>query len=908
MQSQQKRLKWSRGETAEALEERTDTGITQASVELMENCIPDIYGNISRRPALKLLSGSYAFAGDEYMQVIPFYITETDYILVGIHYARTPEFIRVTDGVMVSYNSASMASYPSTRETEGGTYQYKPVSYAQQNNYMIIADAKNLWKISFTFGTGSTFTPVIEVCKFTAEWYAPNGTQTKTETASTIPGLLISGDVRNYTVTTADNSTVFSSLPTGLNRGQGSAVWRSPTTTFYFGITNGVYGINTSGGYQTTIAYWTMTNGQSYEDGEIVVENTSGLVRFDIVSESSVRFMGLTPVDNIWTLQTTYDCFADVFPFSYKDSWTAITTRIPAGSIVKMPNIGCYMRVEGYFSSPSVFFPGVVFDNIITLDTNVDLPSGYTTGAVCIARTTDSDMHLEYWQDGSYVGRAPEGMQPADTLMYIRCSTSVSDSGSVCGKFHYNDHAWHFIWGATPWSSQDIYMYGALLTPIADAAATDSAVSVEYGYVSLTPTSWSSTSSFPHPRKTVFSGQRLWAGAWQVQASGDQYSIVIGSQIGRYTDFKNDYNQENEPITLDILTQYKEKIFHLIDYNGLKIMTDSYEYAYDGTNGVVKQSANGSFEYCEPVVFDSLCLYVDSTGQQVKAMQYEFQSNIFNSSTINQVAPHDLVWYPWTMASYEDKYNSTGKYLFLVNRQDAEARVAVCNFVPSNQANIWSRWTFPVITYSVGSNSIIDSVVNLKGSVLFMVRVHNVSSSPLGSAIVPAALDFDGIADLEGSIYVSGGTNYYLIKTNQSSQRLSLANTQVAVYADGVFQWLDTTTSIGALTKSIEGLTNVTVGLPINSTIISHPIDVGGKTKSIKKRIGKARMSVHDTEADVITINGKTGYMNPAKDQISFYGVTGMKNEIKYTITNKNGGMFHLESLLMNIEYGTLDS
>jgi hypothetical protein len=48
--------------------------------------------------------------------------------------------------------------------------------------------------------------------------------------------------------------------------------------------------------------------------------------------------------------------------------------------------------------------------------------------------------------------------------------------------------------------------------------------------------------------------------------------------------------------------------------------------------------------------------------------------------------------------------------------------------------------------------------------------------------------------------------------------------------------------------------------------------------------------------------------MNPRGDKISFYGVTGMKDEIRYTITNKNGAMFHLESLLMNIEYGTLDS
>ena len=55
MQSQQKKVKWSRGETADALEERTDTVITQVSVSKMENIIADVYGNISRRPAFQML-------------------------------------------------------------------------------------------------------------------------------------------------------------------------------------------------------------------------------------------------------------------------------------------------------------------------------------------------------------------------------------------------------------------------------------------------------------------------------------------------------------------------------------------------------------------------------------------------------------------------------------------------------------------------------------------------------------------------------------------------------------------------------------------------------------------------------------------------------------------------------------
>jgi hypothetical protein len=176
--------------------------------------------------------------------------------------------------------------------------------------------------------------------------------------------------------------------------------------------------------------------------------------------------------------------------------------------------------------------------------------------------------------------------------------------------------------------------------------------------------------------------------------------------------------------------------------------------------------------------------------------------------------------------------------------------------------------------------------------------------------IVPCTLDFNGNIDLEGDVYTINSNTYYTIKKGTSGELFywTIANATIAIYSNGEFQFNTTTDNVGAIQDDLTGLENITVGLPINSKVISHPIDVGGKTKSIKKRIGKTVLSVHDTEPGAIIINDKTGYMNPQKDKINFYGVTGMKDEIKYTLTNKNGAMFHLESLLMNIEYGTLIS
>ena len=764
MQSQQKRVKWSRGETAEAIEERTETGITQASVELMENCIPDIYGNISRRPALKILPLSEdignnwgAFTYDPDMQIIPFYITENDYILIAIHGNNTlVETMRIKNNKIVYKTDILSSLIVSTMFHEdliNGTISHHPVSFAQQNNYLLIATERYIYKLQVSLGNNDdSYTISITTWNFVAGWYAPNGASSK--------------KVDNTTQVIASGVTV-------------------TLTDLEFN--------HNGDGFSQYIA--TLSDGSStaYSAIDTNLSNTT-------------------------------------------QNMEAINAAIPLGSIVQFLEIGGYMRVEGF-------------------------------------------------------------------------------SGNN-GK---------------------INMWGSLLTPAVDDTAKDKSVVVEYGYTRMYPTQLDILlgNFYPHPTQLLFLDQRLWAGDWLYgmgTESTGSYALTVGSQIAKYNDFKNDYNQDNEAITLDILTQYREKILHLVDYNGLKIMTDSYEYSYE-SGAVVKQSGNGSFRDCKPIVFESLCLYCDSTGHQIKAMQYEFQSNIFNSSTVNTVAPHDLVWYPFCMAGYEDKINSTGKYIFLVNKnEEGHPRIAVCNFVPGNQANIWSRWsvaqtvktryredlTITPSTFITNNNTpLIQSVINLKNGLLFFV---NVSRQDLGyyptdvycNHIQPAILDFDGNLDLEGTVYTNSGTNYYACSPVFTTGTLTIIPTipeaNIAIYSNGVFQFMTTTNKYGVIAADLTGLTNVTVGLPINSKIVSHPIDVGGKTKSVMKRIGKVQISVHDTAAGAITINGKTGYMNPRTDHICFYGVTGMKDEIKYTITNNNGAMFHLESLLMNIEYGTLDS
>ena len=863
MQSQQKRVKWSRGETAEALEERTDTGITQASVELMENCIPDIYGNISRRPAIvplpvedrytdKKSTGDsfyylFGFSYDEDIQFAVFYITQDDYVIIGLYPHKGPEFIRIRDNWVVGRYDASDSDCYTGVQDAASNWKAQPISYAQQNNYLVLATATNVWKIQLTNIQDFSFIPSIELWKFSAGWYAPEGTQTRKVNSSMVSGLNFNGGFSNYAFTDDISSVIYSEINTGV--------------------------------------------GYTYAD--------------------------------------------DLYSF------------IPVGSIIQMPNIGCYFRVEGYRPSVSnveMLFQDTIFDGVLNINDSV--PS---VGTYCKIRRDpapiselDSSDNIVVYKDGVQSDFYSTRLAADGQKIIVRnsgSSTGLSETTvsllykymvTPTGSRRYVSGSTCSSWAETPATSIKIMAYGELLTPVADSSASDSEVSVEYDYKSLQPESWSIEGSYPHPQKLAFNGQRLWAGGW-AQSLTEQYALVVGSQIARYNDLKNNYNQENEPVTLDILTKFKEKVLHIVDYNGLKVFTDAYEYTYNAVDGLVKQSSNGAYERCEPLVFESLCLYVDSTGKQVKAMQYEFQSNIFNSSSINQLAPAYLVWYPIAMAAYEDKQEHTGKYLFVLNGYEqgiSPVRLSVCNFVPSNQANIWSRWTFPKLSSSILSKSRLCGLVNTKTEPIFMLYARvTASSSGVGpetetllstNVIIPAKLTRTliggavAIPDYATRPSASGQMVFASVSKTDGYEttvfKTVLSNVDVAVYANGEYQFTTRVNQLGYIEDDISQLTNVQVGYMVNSRIVSHPIDVGGKTKSIKKRIGKAQMSVHNTDAGAITINGKTGYMNPAKDHICFYGVTGMKNEIKYTITNNNGAMFHLESLLMNIEYGTLIS
>lgn len=871
MQSQQKKVKWSRGETADALEERTDTGITQVSASKLENIIADIYGNISRRPALKIISQSNTlplngtpiggYAQDLFTTkpaTFVFTVNQNKYIIIVVGQYEIAGFL-IENEKFVRKVSFTDKDNP-LLDMSGVNRPYgTKASLAQSNNWAVVS---GVWDTDKIIRLTNTDDITVEEFKFTAPWYAPNGTQSITVTDADIAGLEFNHDGNGFThfAWTDDSgiSSPYSLIDTGL-------------------------------------------------DGDI------------------------SPIESV----------------------------IPVGSIVKFPSLGTYMRVEGYnVGGSTIYFPDVVFDGV--LGENDPVPS---TGKYAKIDEHAFAYEIKYYSNGSLIDQT--NRLGATTVAWVQNSNSVSG---------YSKYTWGGSWADVPSGSLDVQMFGPLLTPVANNSGKDTTVTVEIGYVSL---------DTYQPMEFVFSQQRLYATRFTNTESQDIQEIpgyVAGSQIARYNDFKNDYNTDAEAVVIDINTAYQEQVVHIADYNGLKIFTTDSEYAYSPQNGVVKQSTNGSSTDCRPVVFGSTLLYTDKSKRQIRALQYEFQTDIFQSSVINTMCQDDLIFNPVAIVTQYDKENHTGSFLYVV--QPNAPFIASCNFVPGNQAEIWNRWSIPEIEAPLrGMFPTVVNAVVVNNKPWFVVMGYT-THSMLGTDYVGytlAELSYDNVLDFEieadptdtkytitrndgfaktlmawvyntdviytdyvdtypyginagDPVYNENGVQIgtltsgtdpqsYIYTVGYDGNQYSYDSTKdifrndiifpgatVSVFDGDEYKWDDTLDSNGNYTKPLTDLEHPRVGFKINAELISHPIDVGGRTYTDHKRIGKCVAVVRDTEAGAFTICDKTGYMDNDKKKVNFYGCTGMKDEVRYTIKNINGAKFTIESLTMIIEYATLDS
>lgn len=1047
MQSQQKKVKWSRGETADALEERTDTGITQVSVSLLQNIIADVYGNISRRPAFQMVpyaagvEDNSTIVASTRAKMVPFKISKDDFVIFvfpnNISLTQWFSFYRVRHNRIVYVGNQQFNDVPITT----------PTGYAQNNNYLILACPSGNVKIQATNIEEEAVEFTFEKFEFSGTWYTDGAIQNVINN-DIVPGLAINQNQDGFVnITISSNN----------------------------GIENNMYSAVTTG-----------------------IKNTA-------------------------------------------ENYSKLIESIPVGSIVTFPNMGGQLRVEGiipYVSNGSsgLLFPNTIFDGVLN---GGSVPS---IGTYC-RRDPDSffimgTVNYEMYVNGKRIKKRE--VKDVDQVVRCRASSTGFSRFKVTGlnKGHWEEY---------PAGNLYAYIYGEILSPITNKQGIDTQVTVLSGYEELS----SENSMF---RTTTFSNQRLYTGGLtSTQGSMlDHGALVVGSQIAKYNDFKNNYGTPNEAVTIDVATKAQEQVFHVVDYNGLQILTDVAEYSYrDGAP--IKQSDNGTLKDCIPLVFNNTMLYADRSKRYIRVAQYQLQTNVFGSTKINSLAKEDLIHNPVSLSFYEEKENSTGTFLFVINDPTDKtfnaAELAVCNMLPENQEVIWTRWdsvSFPytytttdietttiryawrnqntgVTTYTalskpsagdqlykadgtdetqfytnkveyysaenaisvvatrtdtqqdfyawyvagdtyyttsatpsvddplyykqdddtfvlwiapynkvwaVGTNQITvqpqmyywegnysgagqyfynkywsTSSTPQVGDTVYGYEVYPVThdgtypapftvTAVSGSTITIERINVDNMDTLtivatrtsgpqdksavvanrqaaddetatlvtytndvlarfpEGDIQHtettttthSGETSiicdsvtvdnkvFFLcgldrtfrlaqlnferlldfetpvIENKYKPSGLILEGATVQVYDDTEYKFDATVGADGTLSVDTTGLEHPHAGFWINAKLESHPLDVGGRTYTDKKRIGKAVAVVRDTKPGAFTVCDKTGYMAQDKKTVNFYGCTGMKYQVRYTIKNIQGAKFTIESLTMIIEYATLDS
>lgn len=1045
MQSQQKKVKWSRGETADALEERTDTGITQVSVSKMSNIIADVYGNISRRPAFKMVpyadgvNDNSTIVASNRAKLVPFKIKKDDLVLFVFpnnnSLTQWFSFYRIKNGKIVYVGNQQFNDVPITT----------PTGYAQYNNFMILACPNGNVKIQALNIEDEAISFSFEKFLYSGTWFS-DGTEQYPVSSDTIPGFAINTNQVGYvqTMVTTNN-----------------------------GIENNMYSAVSTG----------------------LVNNSTNM--------------------------------------------NALAEAIPVGSIVTFANMGGMMRVEGICAytaggngSQGILFPNFVFDGATKDTIN-------PTGTYCVVDSDSAHMfHLDYlvYVNGKFITK--QRVFAGGVVIRSR-SSSTGFLWYAYGK-----------WVEYPAGNLVLYLYGEVLAPAVDKTGIDTTVTVLSGYEELN----SENSTF---RAVTFSNQRLYIGGLSSTLYSntiDHGALVVGSQIAKYNDFKNNYGTANEAVTVDVSTKAQEQVFHVVDYNGLQILTDVAEYSYrDGVP--VKQSDNGTLKNCIPLVFNNTMIYADRSKKYIRVAQYQLQTNVFGSTKINALTQEDLIYNPISLSFYEEKDYTTGTFLFVINditdKTFNAAELAVCNLLPENQEVIWTRWdsvSFPysytttdeetttilyawkdqttdTITYTdtknpsyntplykadgttetqfyqntvnsdVNTDSITvvatrtdtpqdfyawtaggmtyyttsqlpyvnDPLYTKNGSGEFIVgtpdypdykvwsvgtnqitvqpqmyywegdysgagqyfynRYWSTSASPqvddivYGYHVYPTTHDgvypeafvvkavtsttitiervntdtmetitivatrtagpndktavianrnsaadetsilttytektlarfgagdithtetttvthsgetsiINDSVSVDNKVYFLCGLdrtfrlaeldyralldfNAPILNNKYKPSGLILEGATVQVYDGTEYKFDAVVGADGTLSVDTSGLEHAHAGFWINAELISHPIDVGGKTYTDHKRIGKCVAVTRDTEAGAFTVCDKTGYMDNDKKKVNFYGCTGMKDEVRYTIKNIQGAKFTIESLTMIIEYATLDS
>lgn len=165
-----------------------------------------------------------------------------------------------------------------------------------------------------------------------------------------------------------------------------------------------------------------------------------------------------------------------------------------------------------------------------------------------------------------------------------------------------------------------------------------------------------------------------------------------GSRINDFWDFYEPVDlQKDDPINMSILTYKVNTIKNILTVKSFFVFTTGGEFgiasqgALSQDDKYLKQFSSHGSNDCTPLVVGNIVLFVDSTGNTVRAFQYSFEADNYEATDISLFIEEKLKGKQIVTAEY---IRSTKECLFL----DADGIIWVFKYMPEQNIMSWSHW------------------------------------------------------------------------------------------------------------------------------------------------------------------------------------------------------------------------
>lgn len=780
----QKQIKFSKGQVSEALSERTDIGILDASALAMCNYVPNIQGGFRTRRGTKLLDViSFGLNPVTGVQTAP--LSERPEALSDKTDTFVSNLAENTDIFCIDYQEIKASGIFSVR---GICLNYEPAVVETTTWYD--GDWFHLKEASLiSGGVGMTQEAVIR-----NDGEAQSGGGASFEYELDEKGSMVSVSVKNAG-----------------NWGDKQGARPTKTNTIIRG----------SNGWQANVVFSISTDGVVFQDvlTTLVAEQAAN---FDISINESFRYVrmrlaeeevpkttlsiqyvelasGVEKVNQavrlerfLFNNQEKYMCVFSAGRVSvYEEGLLKYVLAAPSllEDYIKQLRVSqkedtmivCHESMEPYqirrtVENNQVVFkweafqlkniPYHAFDGEITTAKSVPITPSATEGAVTI--TAQSDVFTE-----ECVGQFIDG--GGGRMRITQFVDTKKVSGYTIIPFYTTDQisTWNYITGYSP--------------------------------------VWSETRGWP--KTCLFAGQRLWFGG-----SKSRPCTVWASRINQYNDFQNAGNYDNDAIDVDLLTN--NPIVGMVYNRGLQIFTYGEEWVANENNltptgfSVAVNTRNGSYPNITPVTSGGVVCFIEKNGKSLLSFVYDYNQANYRADDLSLLS--DLMDKPLRMDLEVNSAVDKGDFLFIVLENGKMLVNTICFAENVNAVSVFET-----------NGKVVDVCCLVDQTYVLVNRNERIFLEMLGEEKTDATrkITVDGC--------VANGLEPY-------------NDMKVVVYdGDRIVAENYVNEGVLALGKNVVGTYDI--GIDFQCLLMSNYIEVGNQTTSIQKRIARMCIETQKT-------------------------------------------------------------